>query len=155
MEGGVAGGRAAGLTHVVGLQQLLDGQTVAAPVIVHEQAVRHQPELGVRLRRCWDFILDMNHGDGHVLGRRLVVADGRCAAVVLAAVHALHSLVISRQSSDDRVAGQRVGVILARVLLVSPSLNCITKVPETHKTAILYYRITVLDIIMVKERGWR
>jgi len=38
---GVAGGRAAGLSHVVGLQQLLDGQAVAAPIVVHEQAVRH------------------------------------------------------------------------------------------------------------------
>lgn len=46
----MAGVRAAGLSHVVGLQQLLDGQAVAAPVVVHEQTVRHQPELGVGLR---------------------------------------------------------------------------------------------------------
>lgn len=76
VESGVAGVRASSLSHVVGLQKLLDGQTVAAPVVVHEQAVRHQPELGVGLRWRRDVIPDANHGHGCVLGWRLVAADG-------------------------------------------------------------------------------
>jgi len=136
----VAGGRAAaGLSHVVGLQQLLDGQAVAAPAVVHEQAVRHQSKLRVGLRRGRNVVIDMNHRHGHVLGgRRLVVMDGRVAiAAVVVAVHALYSLVVRGKTGDNRVAGQRVSVILSRILLVPPPLNCVTEVPETHKTSMV------------------
>lgn len=79
-----------------------------------------------------------------MLGWRLVVADGRCAAaVVVATVHALHCLVVRGQSSDDRVAGQRVGVILSRVLLVPPTLNCTGNTQNSDNI------ITVLDIMVV------
>jgi len=87
--GGGGGDGRADLSHVVGLQQFLDGQAVAAPVVVHEQAVRHQPELGVGLRRRR--VADAYHGHGDGLGRRrrLVVAGGRRAIVVVASPHAL------------------------------------------------------------------
>lgn len=119
---------------------------MAAPAVVHEQAVRHQSKLGIRLRRGRNVVPDMNHRHGHVLGgRRLVVADGRGAtAVVVVAVHALHSLVVRGQTSDNRVAGQRVGVILSRILFVPPPLNCDTEVPETQNIdGIIIYIITM------------
>lgn len=125
-SGGGGGGGRAGLSHVVGLQQLLDGQAVTAPVVVHEQAVRHQPELGVGLRRRR--VVDAHHGHADGLGRRrrrrLVVADGRRTTVVVASPHALQRLVVSGQPRDDRVTGQRVGVVLSRVLFVPPPLDC-------------------------------
>lgn len=123
--GGVGGGGRTGLSHVVSLQQLLDGQAVTAPVVVHEQAVRHQTELGVGLRRRR--VADAYHGHAGGLGRRrrrLVVADGRRATVVVASPHALQRLIVSGQPRDDRVAGQRVGVVLSRVFFVPPPLDC-------------------------------
>lgn len=112
------------LSHVVGLQQLLDRQAVAASFVVHEPGVRHQTVLlfGLGGRR---FVFHRDHGDGG--WRRL----GRLAGISSwwlgggrGQLHALDRLVVGGQSRHDRVAGQRIVIALTRVLFVSPSPSC-------------------------------
>lgn len=117
--------RRAGLLQadVVRFQQLLNGQAVFATELVRlHHAARHQAELlfegrgGLGSGRVRNLVLDLHHGRGpndvYELGWRDRGGRGF--------LHALHSLFVGRQSRHDRVAGQRVLVVVPRVFLVPP-----------------------------------